>query len=132
LINLNSACNRTDGDVREFFRSAYDGDLAKVRLLLNRNPSLVSSRNKESYTALHYAAYYGFMEIAELLLASHADVNAKTQTGDTALHYAATYGYKDITELLLLNKADVNARDHIGRTPLYDAACAGRVEEVQI
>lgn len=100
--------------------------------LLDRNPNLAFSKNREGFTALHYAASYGYLEIAELLLTKNADVNAKASKGDTPLHYAASYGHKDIEELLLSNKANVNIGDGIGRTPLYDAAAGGRIEEVKI
>jgi len=127
-----AACHKTDPDVTEFLRAAGNGNLAKTRLLLDHNPSLVFGKNKEGFTALHYAASYGYVEIAELLLARSADVNAKTGKGDTPLHYAAAYGYGDLVQLLVSNKANINIRDGIGRTPLYDAATGGRIEEVRI
>ena len=62
--------------------------------------------------------------VAGLLLASHADVNAKDTTlAETPLHLAAVRGHKDVAELLLANKADVNAKDIDGETPLH---CGGR------
>jgi ankyrin repeat protein len=103
LISIASGCHKTDVDVTEILAAAGNGDVAKVRLLLDRNPNLAFSKNKEGFTALHYAASYGYLEIAELLLTKNADVNAKTSKGDTPLHYAASYGHKDIAELLLSN-----------------------------
>jgi ankyrin repeat protein len=41
------------------------------------------------------------MEIAELLLARGADVNAKTQNGTTPMHWAAIKDHKDVVEMLL-------------------------------
>jgi ankyrin repeat protein len=114
----------------EILRAAGNGDLANARRLLNHNPNLAFSKNGEGFTALHYAASYGYREIAELLLAKNADVNAKTGKGNTPLHYAASYGHKDTAELLLSNKANVDAQDGIGQTSLYDAAGGGRIEEV--
>jgi len=132
LINIGPGCHKADPDVTEILHAAGDGNLAKTRLLLDRNPRLVFGKNKQGFTALHYAAFNGYMETAKLLLAKNADVNAKTGKGDTALHYAAAYGYGDIAHLLISNKADVNVRDGIGETPLYDAATHGRIEEVRI
>jgi ankyrin repeat protein len=132
LIIIGAACHKADPDVVEILRAAGNGNLAKARLLLDRNPSLVFGKNKHGLTALHYSASYGYMQIAELLLAKNADVNAKTDKGATPLHYAATYGYGDVAQLLISNKADLNVRDGIGRTPLYDAATSGRIEEVRI
>jgi cytohesin len=42
---------------------------------------------------LHYAAYGGHKEIAELLIAEGADVNAKDEDGVTPLHEAALWGH---------------------------------------
>src|SRR5208283_4967213 len=96
LISFASACHRTEADVTEILTATGTGNLAKVRLLLDRNPNLAFSKNREGFTALHYAASYGYLEIAELLLTKNADVNAKASKGDTPLHYAASYGHKDI------------------------------------
>ena len=128
-----ASCHKNDPDVTEIIGAAAKGDLAKIRLLLNHNPNLVFGKNSEGFTALHYAAFYGYMEIADLLLTKNADVNAKTGKGETPLHFAASYGHKDIAELLLSNKANINVRDGIGCTPLYYyAATNGRIEEVRM
>ena len=63
--------------------------------------------------------------MAELLLASKADVNAKDKDGLTPLHWAAFKGHKDVAEVLLANKADVNAKDNLGLTPLHRATVIG-------
>ena len=123
---------RTGADVTEIYRAAGNGDLEETRLLLKHNPNLVFAKNSEGFTALHYAARHGYVEIAKLLLAERADVNAKAGKGDTPLHYAVWYGHKETVQLLLSNKADVDVRDGIGRTPLYDAAANGQIEEVEI
>src|SRR5439155_25011214 len=114
-----ASCSKTDPDVPEILRAADKGDLAKTRLLLNHNPNLVFSKNREGWTALHYAASRGYMEMTDLLLAKNADVNAGTDKGETPLHYAASYGQKDVMELLLSKKANVDVRDGVGCTPLY-------------
>ena len=60
--------------------------------------------------------------MVELLLANHAEVNAKDTNGLTPLHCAADVHtripHKDVVELLLDYKADVNAKDNEGVTPL--------------
>ena len=52
---------------------------------------------------LHEAAYHGHKEIAELLIAAGADVNAKIENGGTPLDYA----YGETADLL---------RKHGGKT----------------
>jgi len=77
------------------------------------------------WTPLHHAAGGGHKEIAELLIAKDADVNAKDFAGSTPLHVAAYNGHKEIVELLIDAGAGVNAKDVLGankgKTPL-DAA----------
>ncbi|MGO8926242.1 MAG: ankyrin repeat domain-containing protein, partial [Limisphaerales bacterium] len=51
-------------------------------------------------TPLHLAARLGHKDVAELLLASKADVNAKDNGGQTPLHLAVVFGHKDVAELL--------------------------------
>ena len=68
-------------------------------------------------------------DVAELLLANGADVNAEDTRGDTPLHVAASYGDKVLAELLLANKADVNAPNDDLDTPL-NVAVSRRYEDV--
>jgi ankyrin repeat protein len=75
---------------------------------------------------LHYAAFFGHKEVAELLLAAKAEVNAKEKSaGYAPLHWAAIKGHKNVTELLLANNAEVDARSSRGWTPLHYAALFG-------
>ena len=68
-------------------------------------------------TPLLWAARFGQSQVAELLIAEGADVNAKNVVGQTPLHWAAMAGHKEIIELLIAAGADVNAKD-AGTTPL--------------
>jgi ankyrin repeat protein len=73
-------------------------------------------------TPLHPAAWKGYKEIVELLIAAGADVNAKGYFSETPLSFAAEYGHKEIVELLIAAGADVNVHDtKAKRTPLDDA-----------
>jgi ankyrin repeat protein len=113
-------CDRI-GDI---YNAIVEGNLPKVRALLQRNPNLVFSKAKFSFdeTPLHMAAAKGHQDIAELLLASNANVDARNDKGETPLHYAAIFGYKNVAELLLGSHAGLNAKDNRGWTPLDDAS----------
>ena len=68
----------------------------------------MNAKDQNGKTPLHYAAWKGHKEIAELLIAKGADVNAKTKsTGKTPLDYAVM-GKKTETANLL--------RKHGGKT----------------
>jgi ankyrin repeat protein len=60
----------------------------------------------------------GHQDVAALLVASHALVNATDQSGWTPLHYTSL-GYRNVAELLLAHGAEVNARNRFGATPLH-------------
>jgi ankyrin repeat protein len=51
-------------------------------------------------TPLHKAAYGGCKDVAELLLANKAEVNAKDTDGETPLHMAGAEEHEDVAELL--------------------------------
>ena len=66
-------------------------------------------RIESGSTPLHFATFKGHKEIAELLIAKGADLNAKDKKGRTPLFGAAQDGQKEIAELLIAKGADVNA-----------------------
>ena len=63
----------------------------------------------------------GKKDIAALLLADKADVNAGDKKGHTPLGIAAVTGKKDMALLLLAFDEDVNAKDGSGWTALHTA-----------
>ena len=69
-------------------------------------------------TALHEAAAWGRLEIAQLLLDAGADPNAYKEGGYRPLHYAAYNEHPDVVKLLLEYGADASLKDDIGNTPL--------------
>jgi ankyrin repeat protein len=93
---------------------------------------LVAHKESAGRTPLHVAAENGRTEIATLLLASKADLNAKNSDGYTPLHIAAAFGYKDMVKLLVANKADINAKSNSGDTPLHMAARNGSKDAVDL
>jgi len=79
---------------------------------------------------LSHEAEVKLREVAEVLIAHGADVNAKNDDGLTPLLYAAGYGRLEVVEALLAHGAAVNAKDDKGLTPLHYAAEHGRLEVV--
>jgi len=84
----------------EIHDAVEQGDLAKVKALVEGNPELLSSEDNNGWTPLRSAASEGHKDVVELLLAHGADVNANGDGGWTPLQWAAYAGYKDVVELL--------------------------------
>jgi hypothetical protein len=103
-------------------------DILEVLDFLLRQKIIDIYLSYKGETPLHSAIRYGNKEIAELLIANHADVNARNRNdanpdmcGETPLHIAIRYGKKEIAELLLANHANVNTRKRDDDTPLLTA-----------
>jgi ankyrin repeat protein len=105
----------------------------EVAKQLLANKADVNAKACGGSTPLLLAATFGHRDMAELLLASEAVVNAKENAcGQTPLHMAAQGGYKDMVELLLANKAEVNAKNNKGQTPLRLAESEGHKDVVDL
>ena len=92
---------------------------------VTRDVELHGTRVAEGSTLLHYAAWKGHREVAELLIELGADVNAQDKNGHyggTPLHTAAHGNQKTVVELLIARGADLHARSCNGRTPLEETA----------
>jgi ankyrin repeat protein len=103
----------------DVIEAARQGDTAKLRSILAKDPKKGNARPSKSHTALYCAAFGGHKETVELLIDNGADVDAKSNIGYTALHAAAGTDSKEVVELLLAKGADVNAKSDLGRTCLY-------------
>lgn len=91
-----------------------------------------NATNELGATALHKAASWGFIEVAQVLLDHGADPMVGAQLGTTPLHYAASRDNEEMVRLLLARGAMVNVRNHKGVTPLHYAAMDGREANVAL
>ena len=96
--------------------AAGEGNIEAVKQHIAAGTDVDAKTSGE--TPLHWAARFGQSQVAELLIAEGADVNAKNVVGQTPLHLAAGASHKEIIELLIAEGAEVNAKTKRGETPL--------------
>ena len=120
-----------------FVRAAKNGDLAVMRLLIDKgaNPNIATRNKTTALMALvgGLGRKYGAdlrvsaaeeknaLEAAKLLLDLGADVNASNEAGQTSLHAAAAIGANGVVRFLVERGAGVDAKTRQGRTPLDEA-----------
>ena len=71
------------------------------------------------YTALHWAAKHGNLDLVKLLAGNYqVDVNVKSHGGYTPLHLACQFGHQEVFDILVkAYGADPNTRDNAGKKP---------------
>ena len=83
-------------------------------------------------TPLHYAAVFNNAEIATLLIARNATINARDGSGFTPLNLAAGGTEVAVLKVLIDAGGDVNAPNNSGETPLARATEYGTKETVDL
>jgi ankyrin repeat protein len=135
-------------------QAADAGDLTKVKAFIQEGIDV--NTNVHGCTPLHCAARYGHKEVAELLIAKGADVNAKdtrgqkpidvainkrqieiakllaSKSGDVSLHVAAYIGDLQRVEKLIDDGANVDANDWEGQTALHYAVKAEQITVAEL
>jgi len=115
----------------EIHDAARNGEVKKIRQMLDKDLSLLNSKDQSGKTPLHFASQYGHFDIVTILIEKGAEVNAENNNGETPLHYASAYGQETIAELLISNGAELEYRSwRHGDTPAHAAAIGGHVEMV--
>jgi len=90
-------------------------------------------KDENNDSLLHYAAFMGSLEIADMLLKKGVtSINEGDKENMTPLHLSCERGHPEIVKLLLDHGADIEAKDGMGRTPLAFTAGSRNMEVVHI
>ena len=98
--------------------AAKRGNIKAVKQHLAEGVDVNTNAVIGEWTPLHYAAYGGHKDVAEMLIGKGADVNMKRKGGWVPLHDAAWTGQEQLVELLIAKGANVNTENSGGETPL--------------
>jgi ankyrin repeat protein len=97
-----------DSRTQDIFEAIKGGDLAKVKTVVTTDHQALNSLNNYDQTPLIVALQGRKTEIAEYLIVSGADVNAKDRAHATPLSYAIAGGFNNIAKMLIDRNADIN------------------------
>jgi len=90
--------------------ASYEGNLPAVQALLAKGAHV----NRPGWTALHYAAAAGADDIVKLLIAHHANLDARSPNKTTPMMMAARGGHIMIVKTLLDAGADATLKNALG------------------
>src|SRR6185295_18847063 len=155
-----TTANQMEGAMtEEFLKAVTQGEIEKVRAMLNTDPRLAQAKDSRGVSAILKAAYFGQKGIVEVLLASGLELsifeaaatgqtervralikkdasltNAFSPDGFTPLGLAVFFGHRETVEALLAAGAEVNtpSRESMKVTPLHSAAAARQVEIARV
>ena len=144
-----SAKNGNDGLFAHFYKMGIDIDLKNkdgwdcrriavihghlnlCRTLIDKGNFDVHRADKDGWTALHFSARNGVIELFTYFINMGSDINLKTNDGKNCLHIAALHGHLNLCRKLKYEyKYDVHITDNNGWTALHFSARNGSYELV--
>jgi ankyrin repeat protein len=94
--------------------AAVEGHVEVVRRLIDAGSDI----NGEEWTALHYAAWKGRLEVCKLLMSKGADIDARGPNGITPVMMAVRGGDLETVKWLVWEVADLEVQTIDGATAL--------------
>ena len=113
--------------------AAWDGDVDKVRELLEHGRYDVNEVNKYDETPLHVACEHGNLNVARMLIGTFkADMTIQDRDGATGLMLAIKHGHDNVAHALLEDyQCPVDIRDKHKTTVLHYACSANAIQSMK-
>jgi len=111
----------------DVFTLCVAGHASDVLAEIDKSPELLEARSTDGWTPLHLAAFFGWAELANVLIDRGANIESRSTNSmkNTPLHAAAAGGNTQLVDLLLKRGAKPNTTQEGGWTALHAAAQAG-------
>ena len=146
-------------DPQEVLGAIQENDVARLKEVLAKDPSLAGAKDENGVSALIKARYHFRIEMVEALVAAKPELGifeaaamgnrerakelvraqpermrAWSPDGFTALHLAAFFGQAEMVALLLEGGAAVNAiaRNPMKVMPMHSATASGKLKSVKL
>jgi len=107
---------------QEIFDAVKNNDLKKVKILIEKDASLVDIKDEAGNTPLHQAAIAGSTQLIEFFLSEGADINGQNTQLNTPLHEAIQNRNESCSIMLIEKGADLTKTNIFEQTPLHKAA----------
>jgi len=112
--------------------ACLDGQVEAARILLLEAGANVEVQDNLGWTALHFAAYKGDLDIVKVLLDAAASLELRETNGATSLVIACQEGHLETVQALLYAGADLKASTLQGFTPLHFTCQNGHLAVVKV
>jgi uncharacterized protein len=123
------------GDL-DIFEACALGEIGRVQVLLDANPTLTNAVAEDGFGPLGLASFFSHERVVQLLLARGADPRRASSNAMKVmpLHSAAAARSVPIARLLIAAGAPVDARQGHDRgfTPMMEAALNGQADLVEL
>ena len=124
LLTVAAASSTTQapaGERAELSLAIRQGNVERVKAIVEKSPALVRSADDSGFTPLHIAATAGRVDIIEFLLQCGAEMEARTSGGQTPLFQTVPLANAEAFDYLLRKGARLDARDNSGKSILQFA-----------